>query len=91
MVTGAATCGALLVAGYLMMSEIGGIAWNRIELAIPAFFTTIIIPLTYSITNGIGFGFITYCVISAAWGKAREVKPLMWVSAAAFLLMFAFA
>ena len=44
--------------------------------------------MTYSITNGIGFGFIAYCVIKVVQGKAGEVKPLMWAAAMAFLLMF---
>ena len=44
--------------------------------------------MTYSITNGIGLGFISYCIIKVAQGKAGEVKPLMWVAALAFLLMF---
>ena len=44
--------------------------------------------MTYSITNGIGFGFISYCAIMVVLGKARDVKPLMWAAAAAFLAMF---
>ena len=47
--------------------------------------------MTYSITNGIGFGFISYCVIMAVMGRAKEIKPLMWVAALAFLAMFIFA
>lgn len=91
MVTSAATCGALVVVGYLMMSDIAKIEWKRIEFALPAFLTIIGIPMTYSITNGIGFGFIAYCVIMVVLGRAREIKPLMWVSAFAFLVMFVVA
>lgn len=91
MVSSAATCGALVVVGYLMMSEVGRIEWDRVESAFPAFITILAIPLTYSITNGIGFGFISYCVIMVAQGRIREIKPLMWVAAAAFLVMFIFA
>lgn len=88
MVTSAATCGALVVVGYLMLSDVGKIEWSKIEHAFPAFITILGIPMTYSITNGIGFGFISYCVIKVVQGKAGEVKPLMWVAALAFLLMF---
>lgn len=88
MVSSSATCGALVVVGCLMMSDIGQIDWSRVEVAFPAFITIFGIPMTYSITNGIGFGFISYCAIMVVLGRAREVRPLMWVAAAAFLLMF---
>jgi AGZA family xanthine/uracil permease-like MFS transporter len=88
MVSSAATCGALTVVGYLMMTNIGDIDWTRIEDAFPAFITIVAIPFTYSITNGIGLGFISYCIIKTVKGEARDVKPLMWVAAAAFLIMF---
>lgn len=91
MVSGAATCGALVVVGYLMMTSIGEIDWDEISSAFPAFITIVGIPMTYSITNGIGFGFISYCIIKICQGKIREVKPLMWVAAIAFLLTFIFA
>ena len=90
MVSGAATCGALVVVGYLMLSDVVEIDWANIEHAFPAFITIVGIPMTYSITNGIGFGFISYCLIMVATGKVREVKPLMWVAALAFLVMFIF-
>ena len=88
MVSSSATCGALVVVGYLMLSDVINIDWTRIEFAFPAFATIMGIPMTYSITNGIGFGFISYCVIMLVTGKAREVKPLMWVAAIAFFAMF---
>ena len=88
MVSGAATCGALVVVGYLMMTDVGEIDWKSIESAFPAFITIVGIPMTYSITNGIGMGFISYCIIKVAQGKIGEVKPLMWVASIAFLLMF---
>ena len=90
MVPGAATTGALVVVGYLMMSEVGEIDWTKIETAFPAFIIIAGIPFTYSITNGIGAGFIAYVVVMIFSGKAKEIKPLMWVSTAAFLLMFIF-
>ncbi len=88
MVSASATCGALVVVGYLMLSEVANVDWSKIEFAFPAFVTILGIPMTYSITNGIGFGFISYCVIKVFQEKAREVRPLMWVAAAAFLVMF---
>lgn len=91
MVTSSATCGALVVVGYLMMTEVGEIDWSDISSAFPAFLTIVGMPLTYSITNGIGLGFISYCLIKTAQGKAREVKPLMWVISLAFLASFIFA
>ncbi|HJF65369.1 MAG TPA: NCS2 family permease, partial [Slackia equolifaciens] len=83
-----ATCGALVVVGYLMLSDVVNVDWSKIEFAFPAFITILGIPMTYSITNGIGFGFISYCVIKIVQGKPGEVKPLMWVAALAFLVMF---
>lgn len=88
MVSSAATCGALAVVGYLMLSDVGEIDWKSIEHALPAFFIIIGIPMTYSITNGIGMGFIAYCVIMIVQGRIRDIKPLMWVAAIAFLVMF---
>lgn len=88
MVSASATCGALVVVGYLMLSDVVSIEWAKIEHAFPAFVTILGIPMTYSITNGIGFGFISYCIIKVVQGKANEVKPLMWIAALAFLVMF---
>jgi AGZA family xanthine/uracil permease-like MFS transporter len=72
------------------MTSIGDIDWSRIELAFPAFLTVIVIPFTYSITNGIGMGFISYVLIMVVMGRAGEVKPLMWAASLAFLAMFIF-
>lgn len=91
MVSSAATCGALVVVGYLMMTDVGEIDWKSPEIAFPAFLIIVGIPLTYSITNGIGFGFIAYVLLMIARGKIAEIKPLMWVAAIAFLVMFIFA
>lgn len=90
MVSGPATCGALVVVGFLMMTDVGSIAWKEPELAFPAFLVIVGIPFTYSITNGIGLGFIAYVILMAARGRVAEVKPLMWVAALAFLAMFIF-
>jgi len=91
LVTGAATCGALVFVGYLMMSDVGEINWKDITIAFPSFLIIVGMPLTYSMSHGIGFGFIAFCVLKVATGKIRDVKPLMWVAAAAFLFSFIFA
>lgn len=91
MVSGAATCGALVVVGYLMMTDVGEIDWKSPEIAFPAFLIIVGIPMTYSITNGIGFGFISHVLLMIGLGKIKEIKPLMWVAAIAFLVMFIFA
>ena len=90
MVSSAATCGALVVVGFLMMTEVGQIDWKAPEIAFPAFLIIVGIPFTYSITNGIGLGFIAYIVTMIARGKVAEIKPLMWVASLAFLVMFVF-
>ncbi|TCI96011.1 NCS2 family permease [Aeromicrobium sp. IC_218] len=80
---------ALVLVGFLMMQQVGGIAWNDVEIAIPAFLTIALMPFTYSISVGIGAGFLAYVVIKVAVGKVREVHPLMWVVAALFVVYFA--
>lgn len=90
MVTGAATCGALAVVGFLIMAEVGSISWGKPEVAFPAFLIIVGIPFTYSITNGIGLGFIAYVILMLAQRKAHDVKPLMWAASLAFLAMFIF-
>jgi AGZA family xanthine/uracil permease-like MFS transporter len=80
---------ALVAVGFLMMTQVKHIDWDRYELAIPAFLTIAVMPFTYSITNGIGAGFIAYVVIKACLGKAREVHWLLWGTAALFLVFFA--
>ncbi|WP_406383489.1 NCS2 family permease [Streptomyces sp. NBC_01618] len=80
---------ALVAVGFLMMTQVKHIDWDRYELAIPAFLTIAVMPFTYSITNGIGAGFLAYVVIKACLGKAREVHWLLWITAALFLVYFA--
>ncbi|WP_327710737.1 NCS2 family permease [Streptomyces sp. NBC_00464] len=80
---------ALVAVGFLMMTQVKHIDWDRYDLAIPAFLTITVMPLTYSITNGIGAGFVTYVIIKACLGKAREVHWLLWITAALFLVYFA--
>ncbi|MFF3393053.1 NCS2 family permease [Streptomyces sp. NPDC002669] len=79
---------ALVAVGFLMMTQVKHIDWDRYELAVPAFLTIAVMPLTYSITNGIGAGFVSYVIIKACLGKAREVHWLLWGTAALFLVYF---
>jgi len=80
---------ALVVVGFLMMQQVKGIDWEDLEIAIPAFLTIVLMPFTYSITAGIGAGFIVYVLIKAVRGKASVVHPLMWAIAGLFVLYFA--
>ncbi|MFD9541306.1 NCS2 family permease [Streptomyces sp. NPDC060022] len=80
---------ALIAVGFLMMTQVKHIDWDRFELAIPAFLTIAVMPFTYSITNGIGAGFVAYVVIKAFLGKAREVHWLLWGTSALFAVYFA--
>jgi adenine/guanine/hypoxanthine permease len=80
---------ALVLVGFLMMQQVKGIDWDDLEIAIPAFLTIVLMPFTYSITVGIGAGFIAYVVIKLVRGKVAEIHALMWVVAALFVLYFA--
>ncbi|SDL19653.1 putative MFS transporter, AGZA family, xanthine/uracil permease [Nonomuraea maritima] len=80
---------ALVVVGFLMMTSIRDIDWNDYEISIPAFLAIVVMPFTYSISNGIGVGFIAYVLIKAVRGKAREIHPLLWGVTALFVLYFA--
>ena len=87
-VPAAATCGALVYVGFLMMGDVRQIDWSDISQGFPAFLIVAGISFTYSISAGIGMGFIAYVVIALFKGEAARVKPLMWVAAAAFLVYF---
>jgi len=80
---------ALVIVGFLMMTQVRNIDWENAEIAVPAFLTIVLMPFTYSITVGIGAGFITYVLIKVVLGKARAVHPLMWLVAALFVIYFA--
>ena len=68
--------------------RLAGIDFHDLAIGLPAALVIIIMPLTYSITNGIGFGFIAYTLIRAARGEWRKIHPLMWGVSAAFTLYF---
>jgi AGZA family xanthine/uracil permease-like MFS transporter len=80
---------ALVVVGFLLMAQVRDIPWDNVDLAIPAFLTIILMPFTFSITNGIGAGFVSLVVIKACKGKGRDVHWLLWVTAALFVVYFA--
>jgi AGZA family xanthine/uracil permease-like MFS transporter len=80
---------ALVVVGFLMMAQVRNIDWDDIEIALPAFLTIVLMPFTYSITVGIGAGFVTYVLIKAVRGKVRDVHPLLWFVALLFVAYFA--
>jgi AGZA family xanthine/uracil permease-like MFS transporter len=80
---------ALVVVGFLMMLQVKSIDWDDWEIALPAFLTIVLMPFSYSISVGIGAGFLTYVVIKVAVGKAAQVHPLLWLVAALFVLYFA--
>jgi adenine/guanine/hypoxanthine permease len=79
---------ALVVVGFLMMTAVRQIDWTDYEIAIPAFLAITLMPFTYSISNGIGAGVVSYVVLKVAVGKAREVHPLLYGVALLFVLYF---
>jgi AGZA family xanthine/uracil permease-like MFS transporter len=82
------TAPALIVVGFLMMTAVRFIPWEETDEAIPAFLTILTLPLTFNISYGIGFGFISYVLIKLARGKPGEVHPLLYGVAALFVLAF---
>jgi AGZA family xanthine/uracil permease-like MFS transporter len=80
---------ALVLVGFLMMQQVKDIEWDDMEIAIPAFLTIVLMPFTYSISVGIGAGFIAYVVIKLVRGKVAEVHPLMWLISVLFVIYFA--
>ena len=87
-ISSAATCGALVYVGFLMMSDVVDIDWSDILEGFPTFMIIAGIPFTYSISNGIGLGFIAYVVVATVTGQFKKIRPLMWVASIAFLLYF---
>ena len=79
---------ALVIVGFLMMTQVAEIDWTDLEIAIPSFLTIAMMPFSYSITNGIGAGFLSYVVLAVARGKVKQIHPLMWLTAVLFLVYF---
>jgi AGZA family xanthine/uracil permease-like MFS transporter len=84
----AATAPALILVGSLMLASITEIHWHEPLVAVPAFLTLILIPFTYSIANGLGFGIIAWAILHLLAGKARRQDWLLYLLAALFLARF---
>ena len=84
----AATAPALIIVGSLMMTTVSEIAWNDTLVAIPAFLTMLAIPLTFSIANGLAFGFVAYTVLKIARGEFCSVHWLVYVLTILFVARF---
>ena len=83
-----ATAPALIIVGFLMMTVVKSIHWDDFTTAVPAFLTVVMIPFTYSISKGIGYGIISYALLKLGTGKVRDVHPLLLVTALLFVLDF---
>lgn len=80
---------ALVIVGAMMMAQIRFIDFSEFRVLLPVFLTVTVMPLTYSIANGIGAGFVSWVLIHAFSGKAKSISPLLWGVAAGFLIFFA--
>ncbi|TNH05981.1 NCS2 family permease [Testudinibacter sp. TR-2022] len=85
-----ATAGALIYVGILMSSSLIKVRWDDLTEATPAFITAALMPFTYSITEGIAFGFISYCVMKVCTGKVKAVSIPVWVVSILFLVKIIF-
>ena len=88
LIPAAATAPALIVVGILMSASFGDVQWSDFETAVPAFFTVVMTVLTYSISNGLAFGFMAYIIVEVAKGRARKVHPIVYISTALFMMNF---
>ena len=88
LVPGCATAPALIYVGFLMLTSVVKVDFSDITEGLPAFLTVVMMPLSYSIANGIAFGIISYVLIKTLTGKVKEVKLCTWVVAALFLIKF---
>ena len=84
----AATAPALVIVGIMMLSSFKEINWTDFSDAVPAFFAGLFMALCYSISYGIGFGFITYCLVKVCKKQAKEIYPILWVVTGLFILNF---
>ncbi|MBT2691257.1 NCS2 family permease [Bacillus sp. ISL-47] len=89
-ITSAVTAPALIIVGVLMVASLGNIDWNKFEVAVPAFLTIIVMPLSYSIATGIAVGFIFYPITMIVKGRTKEIHPVMYVLFVIFILYFIF-
>ena len=87
-IPGAATAPALILIGAMMISSLGKIEWEDMSVAIPAFLAMIVMPLTYSIANGIFLSFVAYSFIMLVTGRIRESSPIIHALSVLFILKF---
>lgn len=85
----AVTAPALIIVGFYMMSSLSRIDWNDMQEAFPAFLIFLLMPLSYSITDAVGIGIITYCLIKIFCGKFKQVHPLLYAFMLLFIIQFA--
>ncbi|ARD63419.1 adenine permease PurP [Kosakonia radicincitans DSM 16656] len=90
MVPGYAAAGALIYVGVLMTSSLARVNWHDLTEAVPAFITAVMMPFSFSITEGIALGFISYCVMKIGTGRLRDLSPCVIVVAVLFLLKIVF-
>lgn len=83
-----ATAPAIIIVGSMMMRNIKDIDFSDVTESIPAFLTIVMMPLSYSIGNGFGFGFISYCLIKTFTGHVKEISPVMWLISIMFVVSF---
>ncbi|HEX2173172.1 MAG TPA: NCS2 family permease, partial [Dehalococcoidia bacterium] len=84
-----ATAPALIIVGFYMAGVIRENDFSTVETGLPALLILAVMPFTFSITNGIGAGFVMYSFLKLVTGKAREVHPMMWAVSIAFVIYFA--
>ncbi|AYF97478.1 NCS2 family permease [Protaetiibacter intestinalis] len=88
-VPGAVAAAALVLVGAMMLSQIRHIDFSDFRVLLPVFLTATVMPMTYSIANGIGAGFVSWVIVNALSGKAKTIHPLLWIVAVGFVLYFA--
>jgi len=89
LVPSAVAAAALVLVGAMMLSQIRNIDLGDFRVLLPVFLTVTVMPMTYSIANGIGAGFVSWIVVNALTGRARTIHPLLWVVGVGFVLFFA--
>ena len=89
LVPGAIAGAALVLVGAMMLSQIKHIDFGDFRVLLPVFLTITVMPMTYSIANGIGAGFVSWIVVNALSGKAKTIHPLLWIVGVGFVLFFA--
>jgi len=89
LVPSAVAAAALVLVGAMMLTQIKNIDFTDFRVLLPVFLTATVMPMTYSIANGIGAGFVSWIVLHAFSGKAKSIHPLLWVVGVGFVLFFA--